>query len=508
MVQAEDLHSTPGENMELLKILHRIRNSTGPAGTVGLDDKTILFHIEKDPVLGEAIEEAEESFRGLASRLNGLLELPEDEVCQQLQKDILNFYPDNQINPYVALAAKGPWVITLHGAVLHDSGGYGMLGFGHDPDQIVNAMYERHVMANVMTPSLYHKALTERLRKAIGHKRGGGCPYDKFLFVNSGSESVTVALRLSDINSRIRTDKDGSHAGQKILTLALKGGFHGRTDRPSHASDSTRKAYQVLATFRDQDDLLTVEPNDVKGLQAAFDQAKKDKVFIEAMLMEPVMGEGSPGTAVTPEFYGLARKLTRENGALLIVDSIQAGLRGTGHLSIVDYPGFTGLDAPDMETYSKALNAGQFPMSVLAMTTETAALYVKGVYGNTMTANPRAMAVACAVLDAVTPEVRSNIREKGAEILKRFGELQKKYPDVVTGVSGTGLLCALHLKPEGYAVVGEEGVERWMRLHGIGVIHGGKNALRFTPHFRITSDEIDLIVECIDAAISRGPVYR
>ena len=41
-------------------------------------------------------------------------------------------------------------------------------------------------------------------------------------------------------------------------------------------------------------------------------------------------------------------------------------------LSIVDYPGFEGVEAPDMETYSKALNAGQFPLSVLALRQETA----------------------------------------------------------------------------------------------------------------------------------------
>ena len=68
-------------------------------------------------------------------------------------------------------------------------------------------------------------------------------------------------------------------------------------------------------------------------------------------------------------------------------------------LSIVDYPGFEGLDAPDMETYSKALNAAQYPLSVLAVNERAAGLYRKGVYGNTMTTNPRALDVACAVLE-------------------------------------------------------------------------------------------------------------
>lgn len=65
------------------------------------------------------------------------------------------------------------------------------------------------------------------------------------------------------------------------------------------------------------------------------------------------MGEGNPGEAITREFYGAAREETRRARSLLVVDSIQAGLRARGALSIVDYPGFADADAPDMETYSK-----------------------------------------------------------------------------------------------------------------------------------------------------------
>ena len=42
-----------------------------------------------------------------------------------------------------------------------------------------------------------------------------------------------------------------------------------------------------------------------------------------------------------------------------------------------------------METYSKALNAGQYPLSVVALTDEVAAIYVTGLYGNTMTGQRR-----------------------------------------------------------------------------------------------------------------------
>ena len=52
-------------------------------------------------------------------------------------------------------------------------------------------------------------------------------------------------------------------------------------------------------------------------------------------------------------------------------------------LSIVDYEGFQDSEAPDMEAWSKAINAGQFPLSVVGMTADVAELYVTGIYGNT-----------------------------------------------------------------------------------------------------------------------------
>ena len=67
--------------------------------------------------------------------------------------------PDDAINPYLPAAARGPWIVTLKGAVLHDNGGYGMLGFGHNPPAIIDAMSRPQVMANVMTAERVAAAL-------------------------------------------------------------------------------------------------------------------------------------------------------------------------------------------------------------------------------------------------------------------------------------------------------------------------------------------------------------
>ncbi len=484
--------------------LDEMRASGGTRRTPGLSDEAVMALAGTHADLAEAIDAAHAAFLELRSSDPGFLALDEAAQIDTVQAGYVNFYPDDGVNPYVALAARGPWIVTLKGAVLHDSGGYGMLGFGHTPTAVLEAMARPQVMANIMTPNLAQKRFVDTIQRELGHTRGGS-PYARLLCLNSGSESVSLAARIADVNAKLMTDTGARHAGREIRRIAVKGAFHGRTERPALYSDSSRKAYQQhLASFRDERSLITVTPYDVAELRQVFADADRNGWFIEAMFLEPVMGEGDPGRAVSVEFYNAARELTRAHGSLLLVDSIQAGLRAHGVLSIVDYPGFANVEAPDMETYSKALNAGQYPLSVLAVNERAASLYRKGIYGNTMTTNPRALDVACAVLEQLTPALRENIRMRGREFVQKLQALAAELPGAITKVQGTGLLFSCELSPA-YKCYGAGSTEEWLREHGYGVIHGGANSLRFTPHFAVDSAEVDLLVNGVRRALVEGP---
>jgi acetylornithine/succinyldiaminopimelate/putrescine aminotransferase len=121
-----------------------------------------------------------------------------------------------------------------------------------------------------------------------------------------------------------------------------------------------------------------------------------------------------------------------------------------------------------------------------------------------MTTNPRAMDVAVAVLDQVTPALRRNIRERGEEFLLKLTGLMKELDGPITKVQGTGLLFSCELA-EDYKCYGTGSIEHYLRTRGIGVIHGGKNSLRFTPHFRITSAEVDMMIDGIRDGLVNGP---
>ena len=483
---------------DVIAMLEQMRAASGDAVTIGLPDDVISDFASRDSSLRLAIEE------GLSKRSEiaaFMLKQDETTLVSLLQEDFVNFYAPATVNPYVAISGRGPWIVTSHGAVIHDNGGYGMLGGGHGPGDIIEVMSQNHVMANVMTPSFSQARMAAALKKELGHTRGS-CPFSKFICMNSGSESMTVAMRICDVNSKMMTGPGGRHEGKPVKLLAIERAFHGRTDRPAQISHSCKGTYDKnLKTFSERDNLILVPSNNIEALRAAFAKAEEDGFFIESMSIEPVQGEGNPGQCIDRDFYDEARRLTNENGSMLIIDSIQAGIRGQGTLSVVDYEGFQDAEAPDLETWSKALNAGQYPLSVLGLNDRAAELYVVGIYGNTMTTNPRALETAVAVLERITPELRQNIRDRGREFVEKLNALSEELPGTITKVQGTGLLISAELEPTKMQVVGFDDVEVWCRKNGLGVIHGGINALRYTPHFNITSEEIDLVINITRNAI-------
>ncbi|MBV1862555.1 MAG: aminotransferase class III-fold pyridoxal phosphate-dependent enzyme [Nannocystaceae bacterium] len=479
-------------------ILQTLRTSSGPATTAGVSDRWIDA-LADDTSLGRALSLAASAWEALSEDERALVKAPESEAAATLQQGYANFYSPSSISPFVALAAAGPWVITAYGAVLYETGGYGMLGAGHNPQHVEPHLGSPQVMANVMTPGFAQRRFIKALASECAYGRGSN-PFERFACLNSGSEGTTLALRLSDMNAFALTEPGGRYEGRLPWVVSMVGSFHGRTDQPARISDSTRASYAAkLASHRERTRHKVVPLNDVAALHAVFADAERNNAFIEAVVVEPVQGEGNPGMAITREFYDAARTATAQADAFLIVDAIQAGLRTYGCLSHMSAPGFTDAAVPDIEVWSKALNAGQYPLSVVGMGPRASAVFTPGVYGNTMTSNPRALDVATSVLQGIDESLRSNIRERGLELVEKLTALGSQMPEVFGKAQGTGLLTSIEVNPS-IPVVADGGLERVCRERGLNVIHGGPNSLRFTPHFAISSQEIDLVVELVAEA--------
>lgn len=398
----------------------------------------------------------------------------------EIQTGFSNFYKKESIPPWIPVAAHGPWILTTEQQMIYDTGGYGMLGLGHNNDQILSALSKEQVMANIMTPNFAQQNFWEKVKPELNS-------YESIVCLNSGSEANTLAMRLANI-----------HKHPKPVRISLVGSFHGRTDKPAQVSHSCRESYNShLSDYQKDTPTYFIQCNNSQHAIDTFKTISEKGEFPEITLIEPVQGEGNPGVPITKEFYLTLRNLTKEVGGLLLADSVQAGWRCYGEMSLTNYPEFKNLPPPDFESFSKAISGGQFPLSILALSKELTQEFQTGLYGNTMTGNPRALDVASAVLDQMSHEVRENIVVMGDLLLKELEQLSQKH-SMLTHATGTGLLLALHLDER----VPVLPVEKELRKRGLNVIHGGKNALRFTPWFLIKEEEIQLIVQILDSYFS------
>lgn len=402
----------------------------------------------------------------------------------------LPLYDDrHERQPYRAIAAAGPWIVAQHckapheTGIVYDAGGYGMLSFGHGSPGVLQALSAPLPMANIMQPHSAQGAFAREMRRHVG-ARALAC-------LNSGSEANSLALRIAAV-----------HPHPSAVRVALKHGFHGRTDGPAQLSSSSWEVYDRHAVHfrRSAPPVVLIEPNDVAGVHAAFDRLQG--TFVEAAMLEPVLGEGYPALPLTPAFYRAVRERVRRQGGLLIVDSIQSGLRCHGCLSISDYPGFEAEALPDIEVFAKAINAGQFPCSALAFSGRAVARYKAGLYGNTMAANPRALEVVRTTLEQMTPAVRDNVRTRGVELVNALRAVC--CPSAVADVRGVGLLVAIELR--GHVQAAD--VQMRVRQAGVNVIQGGGNCVRITPWFLMRASEVRLVAKVIGSVLGARAVRR
>ena len=207
---------------------------------------------------------------------------------------------------------------------------------------------------------------------------------ERVRFVNSGTEAAMSALRLAR-----------AYTGRPKV-VKMQGGYHG------HADALLVQAGSGVATFGLPDspgvtegmarDTLVVPYNDLAAVEALFAQIGDE---IAAVIVEPVAG--NMGVVLPQEGYleGL-RRLTREHGALLILDEVITGFR----LAYGGAQTLWGL-APDLTCLGKVIGGG-LPVGAYGGRAEVMALVAPEgpVYqAGTLSGNPLAMAAGIATLE-------------------------------------------------------------------------------------------------------------
>lgn len=213
---------------------------------------------------------------------------------------------------------------------------------------------------------------------------------ERVRFVNSGTEATMSALRLA----RAVTGRDAF--------VKLAGNYHGHADPFLVQAGSGALTTGVPSSAGVPEavarDTLVAPYNDLPALERLLSSRRGE---VAAVVLEPVAGNMG---VVPPEpgYLEGVRALTREHGALLVVDEVMTGFRLARAGAVERF----GLE-PDLVTWGKVIGGG-FPVgayggpaALMDRVSPAGDVYQAG----TLSGNPVAMAAGAATLEAIDAEV-------------------------------------------------------------------------------------------------------
>ncbi len=289
-------------------------------------------------------------------------------------------------------------------------GGHGVISIGH-----THPKYVERIERQLKSIGFYSNSINMPIQAELAERltRQSGYPDYRLFLCNSGAEANENALKLASF-----------HTGKRKI-VAFKGSFHGRTSAAVNVTDNPRLS---AALNRDNFPVEWLELNDETGLEKAL--AAKD---VAAVIVEGIQGVG--GLDMPSEvFLNHLSGLTKESGAVLILDEVQSGYGRSGQFFAHQYSGIK----PDLITMAKGMGNG-FPLAGVLIAPAFEAAH--GMLGTTFGGNHLACAAGLAVLEVIEAEnLLENAEKIGAEIAAELSTLPR-----VRQVKGRGLMLGLEL---------------------------------------------------------------
>jgi 4-aminobutyrate aminotransferase len=393
-----------------------------------------------------------------------------------------------QATPVLAERGEGVYLYGEDGRRYLDfTAGIGVTSTGHCHPRVVEAVREQagKLIHGQYTTVMHRplRTLSERLSEVLPSG------LDSLFFVNSGSEAVEAALRLS------------RHATGRQNVVVFHGSFHGRT---IGAASMTTSATKFRAGFAPLMGGVVVSPfptayrygwSEEEATRFALReldytlQTLTSPAETAAFFVEPVLGEGGYVPANSAFMRGL-RERADKHGILLVVDEVQTGFGRTGR-----FWGHDHFDVrPDVLITAKGLASG-FPLSAIAAPAELMAKAWPGSQGGTYGGNAVACAAAIATLDVVQSEgLVENAATQGARLREGLVKVAADVP-AIGDVRGLGLML-------GSEFVGRDGapdpaaaarVQQAAAAAGLLLLTCGAagNVVRMIPALVVNADQVD-----------------
>ena len=387
------------------------------------------------------------------------------------QTDKEHYMPVFARYPLVLARGEGPYVYDIDGNRYIDFlAGIAVNVLGHAHPKLVSAIAGQ-AGSLIHCSNLYYTEVQAKLIKSLAALSG----LDKVFLANSGAEANEGAIKLARKYAK-------TLQADKVEIITAKEGFHGRTllTLTATAQPKYQQGYEPLPGG-----FSYVPYNDLAALKAVVSEKTC------AVMLEPIQGEGGVHTP-DANYLREVRELCDQYGALLIFDEIQTGMGRTGKMFAYEHYGIK----PDIVTLAKGLGGG-VPIGAFIASDKAAAAFGPGDHGSTFGGNPLACAAANAVLAIMAEErLLDNVKETGQYLLAELNKLQQKYPQIITGVRGQGLMLGVQLTQPGRGIVNQ------CLEHGVIINCTAGDVLRFVPPLNITRAHVDEVIAVLDKVLA------
>jgi len=383
----------------------------------------------------------------------------------------------------------GSYLYDVAGKRYLDLGaGIAVCALGHAPAEITEALVEQSRRL-LHVSNLYYHEPQGRLAEAIVKHIAPG----KVFFSNSGAEANEGLYKVAR--------KFGHDEGRFEILTAFNS-FHGRTlaGLAATGQEKVKKGFEpAVAGFRH------IPYNDLEATRAAISPATA------AILIEGVQGEGGI-TPASPEYLLGLRKLCDEKKLLLFMDGVQDGHFRTGCFQSYQriLEGVPGGDkfAPDGISMAKSLGGG-FPIGAFWVREPYADLLGPGTHASTFGGTPLGCVVALKVFEVIQRErLADNARSVGEFLKTELNRLAQRYPQIVKGVRGLGLMVGFELAADIPALANNNkpaAIQFVNRLHEAGVltIPSGNQVIRLLPPLNLRRIEAEEGLKIIESVIAK-----
>jgi L-lysine 6-transaminase len=324
--------------------------------------------------------------------------------------------------------------------------------------------------------------------------------------VQGGALAVENALKTA-FDWKVRRNIAAGQGERGNLVIHFKEAFHGRSGYTlSLTNTQDPKKYLYFPRF----DWPRIENPKAKfplvgeNLKKTIDSETRALTHIKAILeakgpdiaaiiLEPIQGEGGDNH-FRPEFWKGLRELSDQYSVLLIADEVQTGMGLTGKFWAYQHYGVT----PDIVCFGKKTQVCGIMATKRVDEVKDNVFVVSSRINSTWGGNLVDMVRSQKFLEVIESEnMVQNSATVGAYFLEKLQSLQQKYPQVITGARGKGLLVSFDtISPDQTGKITDAAYAKNVIL-----LTCGAQTIRFRPTLDCSKKEVDNVVAVLDEII-------